>query len=61
MVLGRCKDALKSNWPDGVNFQPNGKYGAYLDIPLTEAVLNLRIFTLRWAAAHEKRTKTRCA
>ena len=35
-----------SNWPDGVNFQPNGKYGAYLDIPLTEAAKSIGFLLL---------------
>ena len=43
---GDVKDA-PSNWPDGVNFQPNGKYGAYLDIPLTQAAKSIGFFTLR--------------
>ena len=42
---GDVKDA-PSNWPDGVNFQPNGKYGAYLDIPLTEAAKSIGFLLL---------------
>ena len=39
------KDA-PSNWPNGVNFQPNGKYGAYLDIPLTQAAKSIGFLLL---------------
>ena len=42
---GDVKDA-PSNWPDGVNFQPNGKYGAYLDIPLTQAAKSIGFLLL---------------
>ena len=42
---GDVKDA-PSNWPDGVNFQPNGKYGAYLDIPLTEVAKSIGFLLL---------------
>ena len=42
---GDVKDA-PSNWPDGVNFQPNGKYGAYSDIPLTEAAKSIGFLLL---------------
>ena len=42
---GDVKDA-PSNWPDGVNFQLDGKYGAYLDIPLTEAAKSIGFLLL---------------
>ena len=42
---GDVKDA-PSNWPDGVNFKLNGKYGAYLDIPLTEAAKSIGFLLL---------------
>ncbi len=39
------------------NFKSNGKYGAYLDIPPTEAA-NHRIFYLRWEQVKQEMMKT---
>lgn len=35
-VWGDVTDVVLGNWPDGVNFENQGKYGAYIDIKLTD-------------------------
>ena len=42
---GDVKEA-PSTWPDGVDFKTGGKYGAYLDIPLSQAAKSIGFLLL---------------